>query len=255
MKFTDASLQRALSSDDDSEVNNPKLHSLKVEKDRDFPFAAIDFTPIWKKNLDLFMNGTRQNILHETAAWIQNGQHQNGQHQNFWITGDAGTGKTVTAAKVIEQNLNDNHLVAWHFCSHNNPTQNTANEIIKSTSAMLISNLPGYKEALYEGDAAINDKIMREKDVTKLFDFLFQQPLKKMEAPKDKTGRLIRKMLVFEAIDEIREPNLSIFLDLIRDAQLPLWFGLFITSRRYDDILTALSSKVSYDFALRVSND
>ena len=250
MKFNDASLQRALSSDDDSYVNKPKLDSLKVKKDIDFPFEAIDFTPIWKKNLDLFMNGTRENILNETAAWIQNGQHQ-----NFWITGDAGTGKTVTAAKVIEKNLNDNHLVAWHFCSHNNPTQNTANEIIKSTSAMLISNLPGYKEALYKGDAAINDTIMREKDVTKLFDFLFQQPLKKMEAPKDKTGSLVRKMLVFEAIDEIREPHLGIFLDLIRDAQLPLWFGLFITSRRYDDILTALSSKVNSDVALCGSND
>mmetsp|Transcript_53749 Transcript_53749/g.64736 ORF Transcript_53749/g.64736 Transcript_53749/m.64736 type:complete len:251 (-) Transcript_53749:2639-3391(-) len=250
MKFNDASLQKALSSDDDSEVNNPKLHSLKVEKDRDFPFAAIDFTPIWKKNLDLFMDGTRENIMSDTTAWIQKGKDQ-----NFWMTGDAGTGKTVIAAKVIEQNLTDNNLVAWHFCSHNNPTQNTANEIIKSTSAMLVSNLPGYKEALYEEDAAINDKIMREKDATKLFDLLFQQPLKKMDAPIDKTGSFVRKMIVFEAIDEIRDPNLSIFLDLIRDAQLPLWFGLFITSRRYDDILTALSSKVSYDFALRVSND
>jgi len=68
-----------------------------------------------------------------------------------------------------------------------------------------------------------------------------------MEPPKDESGNICNKLILIDALDEIKEESLDDFLIVVQEgfSKLPTWMRLFITSRRYDKILRALSIDVS----------
>ena len=90
------------------------------------------------------MEGTRLWCFDDAKAWI-NGD-QRGSFL-FWLMGSAGTGKTVVSAKLIELiTRKEKPLVeadvAWHFCLHTNPADNTPFRIMSSLAAQLCKNRP-----------------------------------------------------------------------------------------------------------------
>ena len=98
---------------------------------------SIDFTELRDEKRGSYMEGTRLWCFDDAKAWI-NGD-QRGSFL-FWLMGSAGTGKSVVSyTKLIELiTRKEKPLVeadvAWHFCLHTNPADNTPFRIVSSRS-------------------------------------------------------------------------------------------------------------------------
>ena len=219
--------------------------SLLVEPNQNIHVRAHDFTHALARNLRHFLPGTRTSHLKEVSDWINSTKCQVG-NTIFWVTGVAGTGKSVISAKLIHIYYDDS-LIGWHFCEHNNPLQNSTIAIMESVSGMMATKLPEYETAILDLDQKKLEEAKTKGDSMEFFSLLFTKPLNSMAPPKDKEGKICRKLIVIDAIDEINPEYLVDFLRTIRDgaSELPPWVGLFMTSRRYDIILKYLSAKAS----------
>jgi len=111
---------------------------------------------------------------------------------------------------------------------------------------MIRSALPVYAEILSSENFSILEKARAAKDPVALFKTLFQLPL---NLPLNKMKKPLKPIiLIIDGLDEMQNSDLDNFLILLRDyiAKLPSWLGLFLTSRRYEKIFNALTSKVSH---------
>jgi len=230
---------------------NPKLH-----------VCVNDFTQRCARSLKYFLPGTRISFLKQVSDWLNSpemqkeenfGTEHKKQKNNrtvFWLSGDAGTGKTIMSSRLIQLEYNHS-LIGWHFCSHTNILQNSTVSIIESVSGMISANLPEYDAAISDLDQDELKEAKEKNDSMKVFELLFTKPLNKMAPPTDINGKICPKLIVVDALDEIYEIYLEAFLRIIRDgcSELPPWVKIFITSRRYDIIKKYLFAKVSFTIA------
>jgi len=219
--------------------------SLLVDPNQNIHVRSLDFTEALARNIRYFLPGTRTSHLKDVSDWINSTKFQAG-NTIFWLTGDAGTGKSVMSAKLIHIYYDDS-LIGWHFCEHSNPLQNSSIAIMESVSGIMATKLPEYETAILDVDQKKLEEAKAKGDSMEFFSLLFTKPLNSMAPPKDKEGKQCRKLIVIEAIDEMDHEDLVDFLRTIRDgaSELPPWVGLFMTSRRYDIILKYLSEKAS----------
>mmetsp|Transcript_51155 Transcript_51155/g.61585 ORF Transcript_51155/g.61585 Transcript_51155/m.61585 type:complete len:334 (+) Transcript_51155:68-1069(+) len=224
---------------------NPKLH-----------VCVNDFTQRCARSLKYFLPGTRISFLKQVSDWLNSpemqkeenfGTEHKKQKNNrtiFWLSGDAGTGKTIMSSRLIQLEYNHS-LIGWHFCSHTNILQNSTVSIIESVSGMISANLPEYDAAISDLDQDELKEAKEKNDSMKVFELLFTKPLNKMAPPTDINGKICPKLIVVDALDEIYEIYLEEFLRIIRDgcSELPSWVKIFITSRRYDIIKKYLFAK------------
>jgi len=238
--------------------NGIQALSLLVETNQKIHQRTLDFTQMLAMHLHYYLPGTRTSHLKDVSDWINSTEyqaHKKGDikyYQNksgntiYWVAGDAGTGKSIMSAKLIEIHYNQS-LVGWHFCDHSNPLQNSSIAIMESVSGIMASKLPEYKTAILDLDQKKLEEAKTKGDSMEFFSLLFIKPMNSMAPPKDKEGNICRKLIVIDAIDEMDHEDLVDFLRTIRDgaSELPPWVGLFMTSRRYDIILKYLSEKAS----------
>jgi len=236
--------------------------SLLVKPNTKVNFCINDFTENCARNLKYFFPGTRTSHLKQISDWLNAPEKQRDENfgtrhnkQNddttvFWLTGDAGTGKSILSSKLIQVEY-DHCLIGWHFCSHTNILQNSPVSIIESVSGMMSAKLPGYAAAISDLDQNEFEEAKVKGDSAKVFELLFTKPLNKMPPPRDANGNICQKLIVVDALDEIYEIYLEEFLRIIRDgcSELPSWVKIFITSRRYDIIKKYLFAKVSFTIA------
>lgn len=163
---------------------------------------------------------------------------ESGSSNLFWLTGDAGTGKTVVSAKLVQDRDIDVDVLAWWFFRHNDEATHDPFHVLKAISAMLEENLNGFK--LDSSSGFDLDKARSENDLEGAFGALLEKPL--VCAPASRGKRII----VFDALDELPEKFLSDFLQLLTShfSRLPTWVGFFVTSRRENRIVKALETKV-----------
>lgn len=202
---------------------------------------SFNFTAFWKKNLELHLHGTREWIFEDIHKWVESIGTGKASEKVYWVTGDDGIGKTVISSKLLEILKVKKSLGGWHFCRHNNPAQSNVIAMLDSLSGMLRSVLPAYAEILSSDNFSILEKARAAKDPVALFKTLFQIPLNKMK------NLLKPIILIIDGLDEMQNSDLDDFLILLRDyiSKLPSWLGFFLTSRRYEKIFNALTSKVS----------
>ena len=72
-------------------------------------------------------------------------------------------------------------VVAWHFCRHDNAEQSKPCALLRSLACMLGARLPGYAAAL--GDDDVPAAILESTDPKEVFDALFAEPLRAIDAP------------------------------------------------------------------------
>ena len=129
-------------------------------------------------------------------------------------------------------------VVAWHFCRHDDAEQSKPCALLRSLSCMLGARLPGYAEALGDGD--VPAKILESTDPKEVFDALFAAPLSEVAPPADGMPLLI----IIDALDEIPKKDQPRLLSVIANelARLPPWLRVFVTSREEPQIKRALSA-------------
>jgi len=243
-----------------STENEESVISLLVKPPENIHFQIADFTYTVARYAKFFLRGTRVSPLKEISDWLNaqestaknndSSKHiQNKRHQTvFWLTGDAGTGKSIISSKVLQLH-HDNSLVGWHFCSHANPLQNSSIAILESVSGMMASKMPAYRKAIFDLDPNAIKEARAKNDSEEFYRLLYTEPLNAMEPPKDINGQICQKLIIIDALDEIDDKHLDKFLTIVRAfSKSPPWLKIFITSRRYDKILKALSTEVSYIF-------
>jgi len=172
----------------------------------------------------------------------------------LWMNGNAGMGKSVITAILLDKYIKRDMLGAWHFCTHSNPSQNTVLAILLSLSGMLEVTIPGYAKELHsQGDAVLQEAKLKE-DPIELFKVFFLTPLSQVDPPKDINGNPKRIIAFCDALDEMKSKEMSGFLEILTDSapNLPSFLLFFVTSRRNDNILSALSAKVRFTYALIV---
>ncbi len=99
------------------------------------------------------MPNTRNWVFEELLAWAT-GAERSSQHHVFWIKGDAGMGKSVTAREIIErydanQELEATKpspikLVAYWLCNHHSEERYDARKVVATLAFQLATTLPEY---------------------------------------------------------------------------------------------------------------
>lgn len=144
----------------------------------------------------------------------------------FCIIGQAGSGKTAFVSKLCETHKS---VAAIHFCRYNNDERANPKRAITSLAYHLSTQLPEYKEQLL----MLNDlDSLQEKNVHRLFEYLFIEPLQKIQQRSEKV------VLIIDALDEATKNMRNELIDLIvSDFQkLPSWLNFVVTTRPEMDI-------------------
>jgi len=131
-------------------------------------FRVIDFTQIYRRHIDRFMPETRHFLTNHISNWMSDISQQQETPNVMWLTGAAGTGKSVISAKVLEMYF-DTSLVGWHFCLHSKPADNTSIAILRSLTVMMMSNLPGYSDFILKNAEKRMRDALAESDPLKIF--------------------------------------------------------------------------------------
>ena len=80
-------------------------------------------------------------------------------------------------------------VVGWHLCRHDDAEKSKPCALLRSLSCMLAARLPGYAEALGDGD--VPAEIRESTDPKEVFDALFAAPLSEVAPPADGKPLLI----------------------------------------------------------------
>ena len=199
----------------------------KVEKDHLNSFI--------NEKCKLHFSGTRGWLFEEVEKWTK---MESGSSNLFWLTGDAGTGKTVVSAKLVQDRDIDVDVLAWWFFRHNDESTHDPFHVLKAISTMLEENLDGFNvDSSSDFDL---DKARSENNLEGTFTALLEEPLDCVPAQPE------RKVIVFDALDELPQKFLTGFLNLLTKhlSHLPHWVGFFVTSRRENRIVKALEKQV-----------
>mmetsp|Transcript_43192 Transcript_43192/g.51827 ORF Transcript_43192/g.51827 Transcript_43192/m.51827 type:complete len:259 (+) Transcript_43192:214-990(+) len=215
-----------------------------------------DFSHPVRRHKGYYQANTRGWIVHKTDYCLSQAGKKNIDETKLvmWLSANAGMGKSVIAAILLDRYIQRDMLGAWHFCTHSNASQNTVLAIILSLSGMLEVTIPGYAKELHsQGDAVLQEAKLKE-DPIELFKVFFLTPLSQVDPPKDSNGNPKRIIAFCDALDEMKSKEMSGFLEILTDSapNLPSFLLFFVTSRRNDNILSALSAKVRFTYALIV---
>ena len=156
------------------------------------------------------------------SSWLQSPSNS----RVFAIIGQAGSGKTAFVSKLC--NISQN-VAAIHFCRYNNDERANPKRAFMSLAYHLSTQLEEYRQQLLA--LTDLDKLL-EKSTTRLFEYLFIEPLMKIRHPESPV------VLVIDALDEATKNMKNDLIELIvKDFhKTPEWLRLVITSRPEQDI-------------------
>ncbi len=147
------------------------------------------------------------------------------------IIGPAGSGKTAFVSKLCERSP---HVAAIHFCKYNNDERANPKRAIMSLAYHLSTQIPEYRQLLMR--LTDLDRLL-QKSTSRLFEYLFIEPLMQIEAP----GKKI--VLIIDALDEATKNMKNELVNLITREfhKTPEWLGLVVTTRPEQDIARKLA--------------
>ena len=209
-----------------STVNKPRAMDKRI--------IALCFDDLRASLTSAYMKGTRLWCFEAVKQWLGDGTSP----KLFWLMGGGGTGKSVVSAQIIEMMKDSPEFdLAWHFCLHSNPTDNTPLKIMISIAAQLC-----------DLDADFRAKFLEEKNLAAvfsgqismlhMFDILLKLPMEALGARSKKL------LVVIDALDELpHDGTQDRVLRLLTEAflALPDWVKVFTTSREESSIKVKLS--------------
>ena len=108
----------------------------------------------------------------------------------FAIIGQAGSGKTAFVSQLCNKSKN---IAAIHFCRYNNDERANPKRAIMSLAYHLSTQIDEYRQQLLL--LTDLDKLL-DKSTSRLFEYIFIEPLMRMHAPSDTI------VIVIDALDE-----------------------------------------------------
>ena len=137
------------------------------------------------------------------------------------IVGQAGSGKSAFVSKLCEYSSN---VTGIHFCKYNNSERADPKRAITSLAFHLSTQIPRYKEELLK--LADLDKLY-EKSTSRLFEYLFIEPLSKIKVDDKKY------VLIIDALDEATNGMKNELVNLIGKEfdKTPSWLKFVVTTR------------------------
>lgn len=169
----------------------------------------------------------REWLFDQYEKWLGDNEKRS---RVFAIIGQAGSGKTAFVTKLCERSAN---VVAIHFCRYNNDERANPKRAIMSLAYHLSTQLPEYRAYL----SALPDiDKLQEKSISRLFEYLFIEPLNQFTPPESKI------VLIIDALDEATKNMKNELVDLIVSDfhKTPAWLNLVVTSRPEQDIARKL---------------
>ncbi|KAG6843251.1 hypothetical protein H0H87_006685 [Tephrocybe sp. NHM501043] len=189
-------------------------------------------------------DGTRVHILERISQWAQDSSPLS--PQVFWLTGQAGSGKS-TIAYSVAQDFDEggkwpNLLQATFFCSRQFKDTRSRNYIIPTVVYQLARRSKSFAHALLNADKedSVNTASKQMKD-------LFVNPWK--ESAHGRSPDLPPYLVIIDALDEIDDQGGSKFLkDLLTVVNAGELHGLkFLVTSHPDPGLAALCKSFSTD--------
>jgi hypothetical protein len=176
------------------------------------------------------MEGTRQSLLNEIAAWVTNpsGQERVHQRNTYWIYGLPGIGKTSLAHSICADLHVRRQLAGSYFCRRDDPNLKEHKNILPTLINHLAIIFPPFRNVVatrFHNDPNLRPESM---DGPLFLDFLRSVPRR----PKH------HLVLVIDALDEcVDHRSRPVILEVLTDAaaQTP-WLKVIITSRPEADI-------------------
>ena len=188
--------------------------------------------------------GTRVKILQDITKWANDSS--SGSPRVFWLTGQAGSGKTTIAYTITKQlekhgNANLHTVLGGNFlCSRQFEETRELTRIVPTIAYQLARKCKSYADALHKAekfDAVYHDVPTQLRD---LFVGPWQQ--------STPSAKLPLYLIVIDALDEIKDDGGSLFLrDLLAaiDDYNLRGFKFLVTSRSEPEVVTLCKSFTS----------
>ena len=211
-----------------NECNDKIMNALNDEKVLNNSLVQCDF----QREIDIyyakFTEGTREWVFVQVLTWFND---KNSENRVFFITGNAGMGKSIIAAAICKRFAE--HVGACHFFQYNNNQYNNPKFFLQSLAWHLCKALPTYKDALVEKLSGNLGRSLNDKNIEGLFSILLKEPLCHIQDP----GKHI--MIVLDAVDESEYNERQDFANLIASHlhKLPSYIRFVITTRPVENLL------------------
>ncbi len=174
--------------------------------------SPIDFGA----DIDNYVRGFsgRRWVLDRIDAWLKDVAAS----KAFFLTGDAGVGKSALAARLCQRH---ERVVAWHFCVYGDTTKSDALKCVRSLAYQLSSQLPDYRQRL------LGVRLDEKANALTAFDQLIVQPLRGLGNP------YFPFLVVVDALDEATRNGENEIADFLAQAfrLTPPWLRFVVTSR------------------------
>ena len=208
--------------------------------------AKFDFSGEVKLHASKHHPGTREWVFSHVEDWFLD---RSSDSRVLIITGNAGMGKSVIAAKLCNRMKERKVLGGEHFCQHNNQRRRKPDLMLQSLARQLCDTLPGFKDILTGQLTSMNATSVTNMNIEELFTHLLQEPTNMMADP----GKNI--LLVVDALDECEYDGRNALLDVIMSQfhKLPSWIKFIVTGRPEK----AMADKLAHlrPFVLRASDE
>ena len=152
----------------------------------------IDFTADLEGHRERFIDGTRKWVLNEIEEWRCN---RDGEPYQVLLAGP-GFGKTAVVAKYLHENADEEKVLAYHLCFHNDVVKRDPIRIACTLAYQIGEAIPAFMTKLCDAVRETRElhKVLElaqsvasggyTRDKIKLvFDKLLVEPLKDLPAP------------------------------------------------------------------------
>lgn len=231
--------------EDSSRIENlkatPLLASSCLER-----LAKFDFSGEVKLHASKHHPGTREWVFSYVEDWFLD---RSSDSRILIITGNAGMGKSVIAAKLCNKMKERKVLGGVHFCQHNNQRRRKPDLMLQSLARQLCDTLPGFKDILTGQLTSLNATSVANMNIEELFTHLLQEPTNMMADPGENI------ILVVDALDECEYDGRNELLDVIMSQfhKLPSWIKFIVTGRPEKEMADKLGHL--RPFVLRASDE
>ena len=210
--------------------------------------AKSEFSRDIECHLQKFQEGTRDWAFKIVENWLD---ERSSPNRVMVISGNAGFGKSVIAAKVCKRLQETGRLAGGHFCQYNNLRHDNPQIMLQSLAYNLSRALPEYKQALMEQLSRNLGTDLNNMAVDELFALLFINPLSAVSDP----GR--NMLLVIDGLDEIEDKHRrNELLDVTANhfCKLPIWIRFLVTTRPAVNVVEKLRHLNAFEFNLKCND-
>jgi hypothetical protein len=164
--------------------------------------------------------GTRRDLLSKIMDWAETSDKC-----IFWLNGSAGTGKSTISQTVTELFKGKGQLGASFFFKRDKANHSNARRFTSTIAKQLMASnqqlAPGITKAIQD-DADLSTKALSQQ-----FEKLLLQPLSEEEQQETTS------VIVINALDECKEDNIEVLLELLPQLQesKSIRLRIFLTSR------------------------